>query len=280
MNKFVVFGGINLSESENLILTKDIYLDNTPHTYIGIQRTSNNSTSHYVEWDVRGWYFNKRIITLIGEDGEYIKIKDGDILAQGNMSCGKNIFTGAKNLSVGNLSWGMRKTICIETAERNWVDFTQGIDSSIVGINSIDSNTSKVCYLVGWSGAIYKLIDKYWHEVDSPTNTRLNSLAVLETNIAYACGQNGVVLRLDNDHIDTVEHQYKSEDFLGIEQSNGRVFIFSYNTVFEVIRETLIPRYGWDPSEDGIYISTIPMKNGFWLLSESKIHVFKDNKWQ
>lgn len=278
MPNFIFHGGAESPNKDRFYFTKDAE-EEASHTLIGVKEYGEDTISKGLSWNVRGWYFVNDILTLIGEDGEYLKYQGTQEIDSGRIDCGCGIFTGARNLSVAPIVWGMGKCICKEEGQGKWSDFSNGIDKENYGINSVNANSSKDCVAVGWHGVIYQLRNGFWIDLDSPVNSNLNDCIVLEGGDYFACGQDGIVLHGVKDQIEVIDHIYDTEDFWSLYGYEGEIYLIASHTAFKIQDKKLVPVYGWDFREFGVYSSLMPTYNGFWVFSERKAHIFKDGRW-
>lgn len=96
---------------------------------------------------------------------------------------------------------------------------------TVAGFNSIDGLTEDDIYAVGFGGEIWRCVKGLWHQVESPTNVVLHRVKVIRNDLAYACGQEGVLLRGRGDNWEQIDHGAAEDDLWDAEWHGDRLYL-------------------------------------------------------
>lgn len=111
-------------------------------------------------------------------------------------------------------------------------------ESSIVagvpGLESVFGLDHRVVYAVGWRGTILRFDGETWETEDSPVNSILTDGVQLDDGRVIACGRTGTIVIGNHGAWKTIDHPYSAIDFWGAASLSGRVFLSSYNGLFEL----------------------------------------------
>lgn len=95
---------------------------------------------------------------------------------------------------------GMGRQVYRREGKNEWIHRDTGVLQSpsteeVKGFNSIDGLEEDDIYAVGFEGEIWHFHKGKWHKVESPTNLILNKVRAVRTDLVFACGQMGTLLR-------------------------------------------------------------------------------------
>src|ERR1035437_4325150 len=96
---------------------------------------------------------------------------------------------------------------------------------TVAGFNSIDGLSEDDLYAVGFGGEIWRCLKGRWRQSESPTNVVLHRVRVVRDDLAYACGQAGVLLRGRGDGWEQIDHGATEDDLWDAELYGGRIFL-------------------------------------------------------
>lgn len=132
-------------------------------------------------------------------------------------------------------------------------------------------------YGVGWQGEIWWIRDQQWSLVDSPVNTILTSVALVEDEI-IACGRLGIILRGKEDRWEIIDQQQTTEDFWSVVTFNGRIYISSMTAIYELREEKLYPVD--DDSLIGSYYHLSANDQILISIGARSVMMFDGDRWQ
>lgn len=114
-------------------------------------------------------------------------------------------------------------------------------DVAVSGFNAIDGTNEDNIYAVGFNGEIWHRDKKKWSQLESPTNFVLHMVKVIRTDLIFACGQNGVLLKSDGNTWASINQKVTTEDFWGIEWYKGTLYLSCDDGIFRLTdNDTLI----------------------------------------
>ena len=141
----------------------------------------------------------------------------------------------------------------------------------VKGFNAIDGLSEDDIYAVGWDGEIWHLKKGTWRQIESPTNVILNGVRVIKKNLAFACGQNGILLRGYGDTWDVVEQDGTDDQIWDLEWFKDTLYLATDDAIYQLLPDdTLEPvdmRLG-----DEVTCGSLHAKDGV-LLSVGTKHV-------
>jgi hypothetical protein len=144
---------------------------------------------------------------------------------------------------------------------------------TVAGFNSIDGLTEEDFHAVGFGGEIWRCLKGSWHRVESPTNVVLNRVKVVRDGLAYACGQEGVLLRGYGEEWEQIDHSSMEEDLWDAEWFGDSIYFAHDDGLYVLtdgdelepvkfgIRGTVTCRHLH--ANDGVLLSSGP-KNVLW----------------
>jgi len=95
----------------------------------------------------------------------------------------------------------------------------------VSGLNAIDGLNESDIYAVGFGGEIWRYKENKWCQNDSPTNLVLHCVRVIRSDLVYASGQAGILLRGYGNIWESIEHDATDEDLWGMEWFNGKLYV-------------------------------------------------------
>lgn len=112
----------------------------------------------------------------------------------------------------------------------------------IRGLNSIDGLSYDDIYAVGFGGEIWHCVCGTWREVSSPTNVILERVHTVRTDLVYAAGQSGVLLRGHQEIWEPIEQTATSGDFWGMAWFQNRLYLSNNDGIFVLTdQDELVP---------------------------------------
>jgi hypothetical protein len=139
---------------------------------------------------------------------------------------------------------GMSRQVYRREAPGCWVHRDEGTVSAaslkesrlwsmtVVGFNSIDGLSEDDFFAVGFNGEIWRCLKGCWQRIESPTNVVLTRVRVVRDGLAYACGQQGVLLRGRGNEWERINHSSTKSDLWGIEWYRDRLYVAQDNGLF------------------------------------------------
>jgi len=149
----------------------------------------------------------------------------------------------------------------------------------VAGFNSIDGLSEDDFYAVGFGGEIWRCLKGRWRQIESPTNVVLHRVRVVPDDLAYACGQEGVLLRGRGDEWEQIDHGATEDNLWDLEWYGDRLYLAHDDGLFTLkgansleavkfgIRGTITCRHLH--ANDGVLLSSGP-KNVVWTSDGKK----------
>ena len=137
---------------------------------------------------------------------------------------------------------GMSRQVYRREGQDDWARRDDGVVQApgklnVSGFNAIDGLSETDIYAVGFGGEIWRCQENQWHQVDSPTNLILHRVRVINTDIAYASGQEGVLLRGKGDIWEPIFHDSVSDDLWGMEWYRGNLYVACDSGIFVLTKD-------------------------------------------
>jgi hypothetical protein len=152
---------------------------------------------------------------------------------------------------------------------------------TVAGFNSIDGISEDDFYAVVFGGEIWRCLKGRWHQIESPTNVVLHRVKVVRNDLAYACGQQGVILRGTGDNWEQISHDVTKGDLWDAEWYGDRLYLAKDDGLFTLTEsaDTAIIKLG---SRSAITCRHLHANDGILLSSGPKnILLTSDGKkWQ
>jgi hypothetical protein len=132
---------------------------------------------------------------------------------------------------------GMGRQVYRREGPGYWVRRDQGVvqqrhQLEVTGFNAIDGLNENDIYAAGFYGEIWHFRNGIWYQIDSPTNLVLHRIRVVQPELAYACGQEGVLLRGQGDRWEPIDHGATREDLWGMEWFKGSLYVACDEGIF------------------------------------------------
>jgi hypothetical protein len=173
---------------------------------------------------------------------------------------------------------GMSRQVYRREGVGIWIHRDEGTvlplgSKTVAGFNSIDGISEDDFYAVGFGGEIWRSLNGRWREIESPTNVVLHRVRVIRDDLAYACGQEGVLLRGRGDGWEQIDHGATEDDLWDVEWYGDRLYVAHDDGLFLLtdaddldivkfgIRGTITCRHLH--ANDGVLLSSGP-KNVLW----------------
>lgn len=112
----------------------------------------------------------------------------------------------------------------------------------LAGFNAIDGLSESDVFAVGFGGEIWRRHEQVWRQLDSPTNLVLHRVRVISSNLAYACGQEGVLLRGNGDQWEAIPQDTVIDDLWGMEWYREQLYVACDSGLFVLTDEDDLSR--------------------------------------
>lgn len=153
----------------------------------------------------------------------------------------------------------------------------QGPDDPI--LNSIDGFSEFDIYAVGYSGSLVRFDGVVWHNIDSPTNQHLHQVLCHSDGFVYACGKGGVIIKGRFDDWEIISSPDCLDDFWGLAEFNGSVYLSSYRSLFRIVGQDLV-EIPMGAHGSGVYYRLASNQSYLWVTTGTgKILRFDKEKW-
>lgn len=144
---------------------------------------------------------------------------------------------------------GMSRQVYRRIGPGRWERFDEGVvlpigDLRTAGFNAMDGVDEDNILAVGYGGEIWRRTRSSWHQMESPTNLMLHRVRIADSGLAFASGQQGVVLREAGNGWQAVLHNDTDETLWGMELFAGSVFVSSDSAVFRLTEDGHLQRGG------------------------------------
>lgn len=141
---------------------------------------------------------------------------------------------------------GMARRVYRRDAPNTWVPVDQGTfvprdqRHVAVGFNTIGGLSEEAIYAAGYKGEIWFYDGQVWEQQASPANVALTSLAVVEDGTVYICGLAGMLIAGRRGQWLVIEQDVTEDDFWGITEFRGRIYVSAYDGVFRLDDNELV----------------------------------------
>ncbi len=178
---------------------------------------------------------------------------------------------------------GMRRQVYRRDAPDRWVHMDQLIlqQPSLTeagGFNSIDGATEQDIVCVGLNGEVFGWNGHHWSREDAGTHAALHRVKFVNRDLAYACGDMGVLLRRSRGKWQPVDHKLTREQIRDIEFFAGKLYFATQEKLYRMderdsVEEVQVPSdedpsFGWLHVNDGVLMSS-GKKHIFWTSDGS-----------
>ena len=132
---------------------------------------------------------------------------------------------------------GMSRQVYRREGPMRWVHCDQGVAQplgtvEVAGFSAIDGLTESYIYASGFNGEIWHYDGRDWHQVESPTNLILHRIRVIEPDLIFASGQEGVLLQGSRTGWRPIEHDVTNENLWGMEWFNGKLYLAGEQAIY------------------------------------------------
>jgi hypothetical protein len=147
---------------------------------------------------------------------------------------------------------GAWRQVYVSNNGLDWSRFDDGTRDEIrdlrkvTGFRAIDGTAADNLYAVGRMGEIWYKGENGWSSEETPTNVILELVRIRRSGAVFAAGQLGVVLRGRHNVWEVISGNGLEEDFWGLEEFRGRMYLSSHTRLFGI--------------EDEKYLVPLPMK--------------------
>lgn len=168
---------------------------------------------------------------------------------------------------IGNhlYSAGMGRQFYKRLGENNWktLEPQQILELGLIdgcGFTSIDGVDESDIWAVGYKGEIWNRKDRKWRQIVSPTNVTLHKIRMITSNLGYASGKKGVILRYQNGCWEAMSNIIGAEDIWGLEWFEGKLYAASSENLYvltddDIFKPLHIPKlssFGHLHAADGV----------------------------
>ncbi len=223
---------------EALVLAGVVKLeaDETPHTVVLRWRRGQEWRGTLVDWSAGSVCAIERPGregVLVGSDGEYAAVR-GEECHEGRACDG--LLSGVSNVAGTAVACGSGAILRYDG--RTWAPLPcPGFEKTL--LRAAAGTSAEDFYAVGWKGSLAKMTANGARRIDSPTNVILTSVCLAPDGFAYACGQQGILLRGRDDAWSVIDHGVTTENLWDVHAFQGRVFVASVRFLYELKGETL-----------------------------------------
>jgi len=188
---------------------------------------------------------------ILGVGGRVLSWKDGGMVENfiDDSDEGPQYFGDLTEIrKIGGTAYavGMSRTVYRLEASGAWTRMDAGVrtgddDDSDAGFTSIDGFSHTDLYAVGWDGEIWHYNGKAWAQEESGTNLILFRVVCGGDDVAYACGQNGIILRGRAQSWEVVDHGATRLKLWGATWFRDQLYVASTKSLFVLNGNTLEP---------------------------------------
>ncbi len=176
---------------------------------------------------------------------------------------------------------GMRRQVYKRTGESNWVEIDHGVvylgDRIDIGFNAIDGYRNNEIYAVGSNGELWLYNNKFWQEIQTPTNVHLHSLYCAPDGYVYIGGTSGVLIRGRHDSWEIVDIDFK-ETIWDIHYFENKLYLITSTGIYfyldnkiEKVQNVLL--------DYKRFLRFSSSKDRLWVFGEKKIVQFDGLTW-
>ena len=183
-------------------------------------------------------------LIAVGETGEALRFANGGrfderVPMESDRARARGPLRGARAIGREVYAVGMDCQAYRRSAAGVWqpIDATLRATHKVAdvpGLEAVFGSDSSNVFAVGWRGTIVKFDGSAWQVQDSPVNTILTDGVQLDDGRVVACGRTGTIVVGDDDMWTTIEHNFAFIDFWGVAAIAQRIFLSSYNGLFEL----------------------------------------------
>lgn len=152
------------------------------------------------------------------------------------------------------------------------------ISPGALQLNDIDGAALDDLYTVGFDGRIHRFDGHHWTELDSPTNQHLERITCTADGTVYIAGMRGTLLRGRGDHFVDLSSDQVTEDFWGMAEFQGRIYLASFHDLYVLSDDAITPvPTGLAPRMPGHRLEA--RGNLLWSFGAYNIAFFDGDEW-
>jgi len=206
---------------------------------------------------------------------EIIAAPDSSVEDRGPLRCvrliGERLYVVGMDRQVYRRD-GLNKWSAIDEGAR-----PTGKSDDVVGFETVDGFSEKEIYAAGWEGEIWFYNASKWRQLHSPTNLILTSLCC-GGELAYACGQTGLVLEGRKDKWRVIEQDVTEDDIWGLAWYNGALYLSTMSAVYRLQKGKFeLVEMGEDEPKTCYHLSAAD--GILWSIGSKDVMAFDGKKW-
>ncbi len=142
---------------------------------------------------------------------------------------------------------GMARQVYRRLGDNNWTAIDEGTyqprgtRTKATGFLDIAGTSLSDIYAVGYKGEIWHFDGKDWSQNESPTNVALSSVLAASDGNVYIAGLMGTLLRGRNNAWEPLAQGQQSDDFWGLAEFNGKIYVATRSALFTLDDGDLVP---------------------------------------
>lgn len=200
-----------------------------------------------IEWSaIRVWVETEQELRLhaLGVNGETLEadatgITEGSVDASGEGPLARGPMRDLRWIGRHLYAVGMGRQVYRREEANRWARRDAGVvvpvgTMEVVGFNSVDGLSEEEILACGFGGEIWRNREGEWVQLDSPTNLVLHRLRIVEPDLMFASGQEGLLLRGTGEQWEVIDHGVTDEDLWGLEWYRGSLYVASQTGVFRL----------------------------------------------
>jgi hypothetical protein len=185
-------------------------------------------------------------IVIVAQDGEAAELIDGTLVTKpinGPETFG--ILRSVRCIDGHFIACGMARQVYLLVGDQ-WTGIDHGLRKlppdplEVYGFNAVDGPSIKDMWAVGF-GIGFRHRDKFWDQLDLPTNLVLSDIVWIGGDQWCAVGQRGVIILGNGEQARALEHQWQKADLISIEYFGGAIYVASSLQLFRVTNDAIEP---------------------------------------
>jgi hypothetical protein len=149
---------------------------------------------------------------------------------------------------------------------------------AVVGFNAIAGWSADELVAVGYGGEIWRCQRGAWRKIPSPTNVVLTAVCCPQPDVAFACGQQGVLLRDDGDRWDGIDHHGTEDDLWGMTWHQGRLWVCSSTNLYRLDDRGRLERMTPGSIPDPTFLHLDSAGDALWTFGPNHVLHTADGK--
>lgn len=218
---------------------------------------------------------------VAGTDGPLLTVSSGSI-KEGRIVFADGFegpFTLRSLRRIGDEAFGvgMSGLIIRRLPDTRW-ELLQRPRRGLPGLEAIDGFATTELYAVGWNGALLRWENSSFRPCPAPTSVILTGICCAGDGLAYACGQDGVILRGRYAAWEVICPEATRENLWDIAWFKGRSYVSTVLSLYVIDDDDLVPvDFGEDPPTSCYRIF---VHDGFlWSIGREDILRFDGLRW-